>query len=111
MGLNPKVCLLPLVLGFRMKNIFNLSLVIKLATLATMGNGNWQWTMVLESAGGGDVLEALVYVLLLHVPGVPRVESSTVEQEPLRFEAKSWGRKSAQCTFVGTELNITKKNF
>ena len=36
--LNPKVCLLPLVLGFRMKYIFHLSLVIKLATLATYLN-------------------------------------------------------------------------
>ena len=27
------------------------------------------------------------------------------------FEAGSWVRKSAQCTGVGTELDITKKNF
>ena len=37
--------------------------------------------LVLESAGGrgGDILEAVVYVLLLHVPGAPGVENSTVE--------------------------------
>ena len=67
--------------------------------------------LVQESAGGGDILEAVVYVLLLHVPGAPGVGSYTVEQEPLEFETGSWVRKSAQCTVVGTELDITKKNF
>ena len=50
MDLNQKVCLLPLVLGFRMKNIFNLSLVKKTCHLGDMV------LLVLESAGGGDVL-------------------------------------------------------
>ena len=49
--------------------------------------------LVLESAGGEDILEAVVYVLLLHVPGAPGVESSNVVQEPLRFEAGSWVQK------------------
>ena len=63
-----------------MKNIFHLSLVIKLAEKVLL---------VLEPAGGGDVLEAVVYVLLLKVPGALGVESSTVEQVPSRFEARS----------------------
>ena len=103
--LNPKVCLLSLVLGVQDEKHFPSEPSYKTYYLGD------KVLLVLESAGGGDVLEAVVYVLLLHVPGAPRVESSTVEQEPLRFEAGSWVRKSAQCTVVGTELDITKKNF